>query len=220
MREPLKFRLKISIEDNGMGISEENISKIFDPYFTTKQKGKGIGLAVVFSIVKNHNGHITVVSTLGLGTTFILYFPASEEKITQVKKKGKRSFKGKGRLLIMDDEEMVRNILGELLKNLGYEIDYAVDGAEAIKLYTRARKSGHPFDAIIMDLTIPGGMGGKIAIEKLKEINPKVKAVVSSGYSNDPIMANFNTYGFKAAISKPYNIMEIGKIIQKVLMEE
>jgi two-component system cell cycle sensor histidine kinase/response regulator CckA len=212
--------VKISIEDNGVGISKDNISKIFDPYFTTKQKGKGIGLAVAYSIAKKHNGYITVVSTLGVGTTFILYFPASDDKIIIKKKEKKKSLKGKGRLLIMDDEEMVRDVLGKLLKKLGYEVGYAADGAEAIKMYITAKQSEQPFAAVIMDLTIPGGMGGKIAIRKLKEIDPKVKAIVASGYSNDPIMANFNAYGFEAAISKPYTIMEIGKILREVLVKK
>jgi CheY-like chemotaxis protein/anti-sigma regulatory factor (Ser/Thr protein kinase) len=212
--------VKISIKDSGVGISEENISKIFDPYFTTRQGGKGIGLAVVYSIVKKHNGHISVVSTLGVGTTVVLYFPASEDKILIKKKENKKSFKGKGRLLIMDDEEAVRNVLGELLKNLGYEIGFAADGMEAIKMYTSALQSGQPFAAVIMDLTIPGGMGGKTAIKKLKKIDPKIKAIVASGYSNDPIMAEFNTYGFKAAISKPYTIMDIGKILREILMKK
>jgi PAS domain S-box-containing protein len=209
--------VKISIEDNGSGISEENIPKIFDPYFTTKQKGKGLGLTVAYSIIKNHNGNITVVSTLGVGTTFILYFPASEKKIIKEMMDEKKAIIGKGRVLIMDDEEMVRRILGELLKNMGYEIDYATEGAEAINMYTKTKESGKPFDAIIMDLTIPGGMGGKEAIKKLKKIDPKVKAIVASGYSNDPIIAHFNKFGFKAAISKPYNVMDIGKILKKVL---
>ena len=136
-----------------------------------------------------------------------------------VKKKSinKKSFSGKGRVLIMDDEEMVRRILSELLKHLGYEVGLAAEGTEAIKMYAEAQGSGQPFDVIIMDLTIPGGMGGKEGILELKKIDPKVKAIVASVYSNDPVMANFKKYGFKASISKPFTIEDIGKILQKVL---
>jgi PAS domain S-box-containing protein len=209
--------IKISIEDTGVGISEEDIPKIFDPYFTTKLKGKGLGLAVVHSILTNHGGHITLMSTLGVGTTFFIYLPASKRKMIKKKIPSEIVYKGKGRVLIMDDEEMVRNILGGLLIDLGYEIGNASEGAEAIRMYTQAKKSKKPFDAVIMDLTIPGGMGGKDAIKKLKKIDPLVKAIVASGYSNDPIMADFKEYGFKAAISKPYNVLEVGKILQDVL---
>jgi PAS domain S-box-containing protein len=201
--------IKVSITDQGMGISEIHFGKIFDPYFTTKEKGRGLGLATVYSIIKNHDGHISVESRLGVGTTFHIYLPASEARIPVQKIEDKKPLAGKGRILIMDDEEVVRNVAGLMLNNLGYETGFAKDGNEAIELYNKARESGQPFDAVIMDLTIPGGMGGVEAIKILTDMDPEIKAIVSSGYSNDPVMANFREYGFSGAVSKPYKVKEL-----------
>ncbi|MBE9546567.1 MAG: response regulator, partial [Proteobacteria bacterium] len=204
--------IKISIQDRGIGIQKEHLSRIFDPYFTTKQKGTGLGLTTVYSIIDKHDGHITAESELGVGTTFHIYLPASGKEITKSKDMETHILTGKGKILVMDDEEIVRDIVGEMLKHLGYEVAFAEDGAEAIEMYRNS-----PFDVVMMDLTIPGGMGGKEAIKKLLEIDPGARAIVSSGYSNDPVMANFEKYGFAGVVSKPYKIEELGKALYKVI---
>jgi CheY-like chemotaxis protein len=209
--------VRITIRDNGVGIPAQNLGKIFDPYFTTKEQGSGLGLATSHSIIKKHGGYITVESTQGKETTFYIYLPASPRNDESRRSDGKSVFKGKGKILIMDDEDMIREITGELLQNLGYQVEFAKNGSEAIDLYREAQGLGKPFDAVILDLTIPGGMGGKEAIKGLLEIDPKIKAIVSSGYSNDPIMAEFREYGFNGVIIKPYRLTELSQTLQDVL---
>lgn len=209
--------VKISIKDNGIGIPAENLKKIFDPYFTTKPKGSGLGLATTYSIVKNHNGLITVESRTGVGTVFNIYLPASDKKISAKQKKENIPFFGKGRVLVMDDEDIVRDAAGSVLKCIGYEAEAAKDGAEAIEIYRKGMESGRPFDAVIMDLTIPGGMGGKEAIKRLLEIDPDAKAIVSSGYSEDPVMAEFRKYGFCGVIAKPYETEQLSRALSDVI---
>jgi len=212
--------IKISIKDEGIGISAGHLSRIFDPYFTTKQKGSGLGLAISYSIIKNHHGHISVESELGIGTTFNVYLPASYQKIIQPPKENMEIFSGKGKILVMDDEAMVREVLDKMLLYLGYEVKFAKDGAEAIEFFTQSEKSGDHFAAVIFDLTVPGGMGGKEAMARLLEIDPRIKGIVSSGYSDDPIMADFRKYGFKGVTAKPYRITELSKILQEVVTGE
>jgi PAS domain S-box-containing protein len=217
---PLKkgYYIKISIKDYGVGIPETIIQKIFDPFFTTKQKGSGLGLATSYSIIQKHNGYITVESVLGIGTTFIIYLPASNKQIPMKKiEEDNKYFVGNGRILLMDDEEYIIDVATEMLNNLGYKVVSSKDGAEAFVLYRHAKESGNPFNAVIMDLTVPGGMGGKELIQRLLEIDPKIKAIVSSGYSNDPIISDFKTHGFKGFITKPYKINEVSQILNKVL---
>jgi len=209
--------VKISIKDEGIGISAEHLPRIFDPYFTTKQKGSGLGLAISYSITKNHHGHISVKSELGTGTTFNVYLPASDRKIIQHPKEEMELLSGKGKILVMDDEAMVREVLGKILLSLGYEVKFAEDGDKAIEFSSQAEKSGDPFAAVILDLTVAGGMGGKEAMARLLEIDPQVKAIVSSGYSDDPIMADFQKYGFAAVIAKPYKVADLGRVIKKAL---
>ena len=204
----------LSIKDQGIGIPEEFLLKIFDPYFTTKQTGSGLGLATAYSIIKNHKGQIEVESALGEGTIFHIYLVAADQEITTpLKDARKELLKGQGKILIMDDDVMVRDVLRKMLQNLGYEALCAENGEEAIKLYLEALEVNQPFTAAILDLTVPGGMGGKEAINELLKINPKVKAIVSSGYSEDPIMAEFMAYGFSGAIEKPYRVSEVSKIL-------
>jgi len=212
--------VKISIEDFGIGIPDDIIPRIFDPYFTTKNEGSGLGLATSYSIVKKHDGHITVESKPGQGSIFYIFLPASLEEISLKKDKNEIILQGKGKILIMDDERVVRKIAGQMLKHLGYNFDFAKDGMEAIELYKKAKKSKQPFDVVIIDLTIPGGMGGKETIENLLKIEPKIKAVVSSGYSNDQIMADFNKFGFCGYITKPYNIKELSRILYAITKNE
>ncbi len=213
--------VRISIEDHGGGIPAENLLKIFDPYFTTKGAGAGLGLAVCHSVIKNHHGLITVESNVGVGTTFHVYLQASMKKVAVKKEaQGARLVRGRGRVLVMDDEELVRDASQLVLTELGYEVALACDGVEAIKIYRNARASGRPFDAVVMDLTVHGGMGGREALERLLKIDPDIKAIVSSGYSNDPIMADPGKYGFRGVIPKPYKIADFSEIIHKVISDE
>ena len=212
--------VKISIVDQGIGIPKEHLPKIFEPYFTTKQKGSGLGLAIVYSIIKKHDGYIEVETELGVGTTFKVYLPASLKNVFMRKGLKEKIQTGKGKILVMDDEESVRKVVGEMLVFLGYEVEFAKEGIEAIELYKKAKAQGQPFDAIIMDLTIPIGMGGKETINKLLEIDPTVKAIVSSGYSTDPVMTEFTKYGFKGFIIKPFKIKELGEVLYRVIMEK
>ena len=212
--------VKISIVDQGIGIPKEHLPKIFEPYFTTKQKGSGLGLAIVYSIIKKHDGYIEVETELGVGTTFKVYLPASLKNVFMRKGLKEKIQTGKGKILVMDDEELVRKVIGEMLVFLGYEVEFAKEGIEAIELYKKAKAQGQPFDAIIMDLTIPKGMGGKETINKLLEIDPTVKAIVSSGYSTDPVMTEFTKYGFKGFIIKPFKIKELGEVLYRVIMEK
>ena len=212
--------VNIIIRDYGTGIPDEYLERIFEPYFSTKQRGSGLGLATSYSIVKNHNGIIDVESRLGAGTAFCIYLPASKQAIPAKKAApAEAAISGKGRVLVMDDEEVIRYLLNKMLTAAGFEVALTGDGAEAIKQYKEGMKSGQPFDAVIMDLTVPGGMGGYEAIKELLKIDPKVRAVVSSGYSTDPIMANFRQYGFSGVVAKPYKVAEIEKAIRDAISE-
>ncbi len=210
--------VKVSIKDHGKGITKKNLTKIFDPYFTTKRSGSGLGLSVAYSIVKNHEGYITVMSRPGKSTTFYIYIPASQDKIPEKRILKENLYVGKKKILVMDDEKIVRDTLDTMLKNLGCEVVCVKDGAEAIVMYKQSKETGKPFDVVIMDLTIPGGMGGQETIKKLLEIDPEVKAIVSSGYYNDPIMSYYQAYGFSSVIAKPYRITELSKILRDVMM--
>jgi PAS domain S-box-containing protein len=215
---PAGAYVKVSIRDEGTGIPDEHLPKIFDPYFTTKQQGSGLGLASVYSIIKKHDGHITVASKPGQGATFHVYLPASQNVTTaQPAAPACPVVAGQGRILIMDDEQLVREVSGEMLKELGYEVAFAQHGAQAIEMYQQAREAKTPFHAVIMDLTIQGGMGGKDAITHLLALDPDVKVIVASGYSNDPVMANYKKFGFKAVITKPYTIDVFSKTLREVL---
>jgi len=210
----------ISVEDRGVGVPKEHLPKIFDPYFTTKQKGSGLGLATTYSIVKKHGGHITVESALGKGTTFHVYLPASRQtKLLEKAEEGAVRL-GTGTILVMDDEAEVRETTGNVLKRLGYNVVFAIDGGEAVERYRQARDEGRLFDLVIMDLTVPGGLGGKEALKKLRDLDPAVKAIVSSGYSNDPIMADFRKHGFNGVVTKPYRIKELSDEVHRVINEQ
>jgi len=215
--KPGKY-VKITVKDEGVGIRPEEIDKIYDPYYSTKDSGTGLGLTICYSIIRKHNGIINVKSRVGAGTTFTVYLPASEKKSGGAQKAA--PLKGSGKILVMDDEEVIRIAAGHVLKRIGYEVEFAKDGSEAIDKYQTAFLGNKPFDAIIMDLTIPGGMGGKEAINKLKSIHPDVVAIVSSGYSNDPIMARYKEYGFSGAISKPYLIEELNTVLIQSIGEK
>ncbi len=211
--------VKISIQDRGIGMPSNVVEKIFDPYFSTKQEGSGLGLAISQSIISKHYGHISVESSSGVGTTFSIYLPASHKTEIHEKESALATqTHSKARILIMDDESTVRNVAKAMLVKLGHDVELSENGAEAIELFQEAASNNKKFNLIIMDLTIPGGMGGKEAAQQILELDPNTKIIVSSGYSNDPIMANFDDHGFCAAIAKPYQLQDLSKIVRKVLV--
>jgi CheY-like chemotaxis protein len=212
--------VKISITDEGIGIPHDHLQKIFDPYFTTKQKGSGLGLAICDSIVRTHDGHITVESRLGVGTTFYIWLPVTHTEPVTRRKGVEKIIKGKGCILLMDDEECILEATGEILHYLGYTVVTARDGREAVDTYKKALTSCQPFDVVIMDLTIPGGMGGKETLHHLLEIDPDVKAIVSSGYSDNPVTAQYKEYGFSGAVTKPYTVRELSETLHRILKNE
>ncbi len=205
--------------DHGCGISEENLKKIFEPYFTLKASGHGLGLASARSIINRHGGHISVSSVVGKGTTFTVYLPSIDQAHTDDQKELTTkaiSRHSAGSILVMDDDPLIRDIASEMLTYFGYEVTTCIDGEEAIKLYKASIQSERPFLMCIMDLTIPGGLGGKEAAEQILSAFPEACLVVSSGYSNDHIMANYRRYGFNGAITKPYSISELQKVISSI----
>ncbi|MFA7403069.1 MAG: ATP-binding protein [Pelobacteraceae bacterium] len=210
--------VKISVKDSGIGISKEQMSKIFTPYFTTKASGSGLGLATSYSIVNKHNGLITVESEPGAGTTFHVYLPASLSELPEDQSPVEPEISGSGRILVMDDDEFVREAMGEALTNAGYHVSYAPDGAEALAMYQTARQSGEPYDLVIMDLTIPGGMGGVEAIKKLLETDPDAKAVAASGYAQGSILSDFKSYGFRGVLAKPFNVNDLCTLVHHVIL--
>ena len=210
--------VKICIQDSGIGMPPNIVDKIFDPYFSTKRGGSGLGLAITQSIINKHNGHISVESSPGVGSTFTIYLLATENtKIQKQESLAEIKALSQAKILLMDDEEMIRSIAKKMLVQLGHEVIPASDGKEAVKLYQKCMNTSRPFDLVIMDLTIPGGMGGKEAVEEVLNIDPKAKVIVSSGYSTDPIMANYRDYGFYSAIVKPYKLQELSKVINQLI---
>jgi CheY-like chemotaxis protein len=209
--------VEIVVEDEGTGIPAEHLSQVFDPYFTTKQVGSGLGLTRAYSVIKGHGGHIRVESTVGEGTAFFVYIPASSGELTDAQAEVTGITSAQGKVLVMDDEESVRAIAGRLLTRAGYEVEQAADGAEAIKLYRKARSSGSPFDVIILDLTVPRGMGGAEAIRELRQIDPGVKAIVSSGYSADAVMGDFEKHGFNGVVPKPYKPEQLCRAVYRAM---
>ncbi|MEW6385965.1 MAG: PAS domain S-box protein [Thermodesulfobacteriota bacterium] len=214
---PAGWYVKITVEDQGMGIPAHYLPRIFDPYFTTKQTGSGLGLATAYSIIKNHGGHITVESQIGGGTRVFIFLAASSHAPAPPRKTEGELLTGKGKILVMDDERMVREVVSKMLNYLGYEVVLAENGAEAIEAYTQAREAGQPFDLVILDLIVPGGAGGQETIEKLRALDSEVKAIVSSGYADDPVMTHYQQYGFSGFIKKPYRVADLSKILHYVL---
>jgi PAS domain S-box-containing protein len=208
----------ISVSDTGAGIKPENLARVFDPYFTTKQHGSGLGLTTVYSIIRKHQGHIEAESELGHGTTFHFWLPARRETGSAAAGEEKKEVTPmKGRVLFMDDEEPIVAMAGLLLRRLGFEVELARNGTETVQKFSEAHAAGRPFDLVVMDLTVPGGVGGREAIDQLRRIDPKVKAIVSSGYSSDPVLANYRAYGFCGMVAKPYRIDDFAKVLREAL---
>jgi PAS domain S-box-containing protein len=211
--------IRISIRDEGVGIPEQYLKRIFDPYFTTKPKGNGLGLATTYSIIKNHDGLIAVRSQLHVGSTFTLYLPAAlhQQMLVEQPRAISPAITGSGRVLVVDDEESVRTLVHFTLTRLGYQVMEAETALQGVNLYREKFQGGERFDAVILDLTLPGGMGGKEALIKLIEIDPTVNAIVSSGYATDATMSRYQDFGFRGVIAKPYEAAELGKIVHDVI---
>ena len=219
--DPGKY-IRITVTDEGTGIDRKHLDRIFDPYFTTKQAGNGLGLATVYSIVNRHGGCIHVDSQLGIGTTVTLYLPSSKvQQPPESKQSGAKATKTgqSARILVMDDEEMIRNVTTEMLTRSGYDVETADDGRQAIEMCKQSMESGNPFDVVILDLTIPGGIGGKESVNDIVKINPETKLIVSSGYANDPVMANYAEYGFHGVVAKPYTHSTLVEVLDRVLQK-
>jgi len=214
--KPGRF-VSVSVSDQGVGIPEEHLDRIFDPYFTTKQEGSGLGLAVSYAIVKKHDGYLFAESKSGKGSTFTILLPASEKPVSDLTIPPPVPVRGRGSVLIMDDEPGIRVLASKLLMKLGYETDTAVDGREAIEKYIKANKAGEGFDIVLMDLTVPGGMGGREAVCEILDFDPDACCIVSSGYSTDPVMSEHEKYGFRGVATKPYNAEELSQAISHVL---
>ncbi|HBP88189.1 MAG TPA: histidine kinase, partial [Nitrospiraceae bacterium] len=209
--------VKVSFEDEGNGIEDGQLSNIFDPYYTTKPGASGLGLAAAHSIIQQHHGHINVTSTVGIGTIFTVYLPSTHvpseggtQKIPAI------SRAGRGRILVMDDEHSIRRMVEDALTQFGYDVAGVPDGQAAIDLVSQSLADGNKFDVVILDLTVPGGMGGKQAIQHLKNLDPHMKAIITSGYSDDPIMCDFQQHGFQGILVKPYKIFDLAKILESM----
>lgn len=207
--------VKLTLQDCGNGIPPYALHKIFDPYFTTKPTGCGLGLSTAYSVIKNHHGTITASSVPGQGSTLTIYLPAHGEAPAATVPSlslGNRE----GRILVMDDEESIRLLLGEMLRYLGYEVQCVAEGKEALNRYQEAYHAQRPFSAVILDLTVPGGLGGKDIMRQLQEFDPHVKGIVASGYCNDPVISSYSTFGFHGVVAKPFRLTELSQVLQQV----
>jgi CheY-like chemotaxis protein len=207
----------IKVRDEGIGISPESLKRIFDPYFTTKPFGNGLGLATSYAVVKAHGGHIQVDSTPGKGSVFQVYLPAIPGEGPIDAPESPVIYDLQARILFMDDDELIREVVHEALIALGHTVDLASSGEEAVRKFQEQARRGAVFDAVIMDLTIKGGMGGQEAITRMRAIDPSIRAIVSSGYSNDPVMGDYKNYGFNHALAKPFTVEELARAITRVL---
>ncbi len=209
--------VKLTVKDQGTGIPPEIIDKIFDPFFTTKKTGNGLGLSSSYSIIKKHDGYLEVESTPRIGSTFYIYLPASIAELALTDAQREIAASGEAKILLMDDEDTIRNVGGEMLACFGYRVTLARDGKEAIDLYKKAKETSEPFDVVIMDLTIPGGLGGIETMAILRQFDPEIKAIISSGYASDPVMSDYERYGFNGVVTKPYVFDELFAVLNKVI---
>ncbi|MDP2136945.1 MAG: ATP-binding protein, partial [Candidatus Didemnitutus sp.] len=207
----------VEVRDNGSGITAENLERIFDPFFTTKSTGTGLGLATVLSIVKRHGGQIGLTSELGVGTTFTVFLPCAEQEAEVEARRSPSLRFGTGRVLFMDDDPGISHLTAHMLTSLEYKYDLAKDGEEAIQLYKRYLNIGRPYDIVIMDLNVIGGMGGEQCFKHLRELDPEVRAIVASGYDNDDMARQFLEMGFYGYLTKPYRVADLARIIKTVL---
>jgi CheY-like chemotaxis protein len=213
--------VRVSITDRGSGIAREVLPKIFDPYFSTKQrgeqKGMGLGLTVCHSVMQKHGGAITVESAAGIGTTFHLYLPAAAKLTLPRKAPGSKVPPRPCRILVMEDEKNVREVIGAILQRRGHEVELVEDGQRAIEVYRSAKELGRPFDAVILDLMVRAGMGGQETIQALRRMDPTVNAIVMSGYAADPVVLNHEHYGFKGALAKPFDAGKMQEILARII---
>jgi len=210
----------IAVQDQGGGITPDNLKRIFDPYFTTKKNGNGLGLASSYSIIKSHHGLMTVDSVVSEGSTFKVYLPKAAQVAEPSPAEAQEDntiHPGQGRILVMDDMEAMMMVAGEILQVLGYEVEFSTNGDEAIEAYKKAKEAGKPFDAVVFDLTVPGGMGGEEACRILSEYDPGLIAVASSGYSTSNVMSEYEAAGFKAVVPKPYRIKDMSAALHRIL---
>ncbi len=204
--------VEISISDTGPGIPEEIRNRIFDPFFTTKAHGSGLGLATSYSIIQKHNGSIRVHSSPGQGSTFTFYLPASMKSRYSESEISSQFHRGEGTILLLDDEEFIRDVTGKILRMMGYSVIEAADGDEALSRLALAMRSGEKVKALVLDLTIPGGRGGKEIISEIRANHPRLAIFASSGYSDDPVMAEPEVFGFTASIRKPYRVRDLAEL--------
>jgi PAS domain S-box-containing protein len=212
--------IRIDIEDQGEGITPEVLPRIFDPYFTTKQQGSGLGLASSYSIIRNHGGYIEVNSLPGKGAIFSIFLPATVATVLPPSVEPHQVLTRPCKILVMDDEEMLRDVITSMLNLLGHRVETACDGKETLTRYQRARDSGDPFDAVILDLTVPGGMGGRETMARLREIDPGVKGIVSSGYASDMALPDFRSHGFCTILPKPYSMQDLIRVLEELFAQD
>jgi CheY-like chemotaxis protein len=213
--------VKLIIRDEGTGIPDNILERIFDPYFTTKQTGSGLGLAVAHSIIEGHGGHIIVQSVPGEGTTFNIYIPADltpadkeeADNVSSIGEQAQKTF----RILLMDDEAMLRRVGSRMIESCGCQVETASDGEEAVRIYSEAARAGRRFDAVIMDLTVPGGMGGEEALKELLKLDPEARVIVTSGYSADQVLSDYRKHGFSGCLAKPFKMDELKQEIMRVV---
>lgn len=213
--------IEIRVQDEGVGIAPQHIDKIFDPYFTTKQTGSGLGLSSSYSIIRKHNGSIRVTSRLQQGTIFTICLPAMKatvaEPVQQIAAPLDERPMRRAHILVLDDEEVVRNMIGAMLESLGHSVKLTSDCVQAMLEYEASLHSDAAYDAVIVDLMIPGGMGGQEVTQELLKMNPAAKIILSSGYATDPVIANYEAYGFTARVIKPYRFDDLRKVVAQVL---
>src|SRR5262245_17824678 len=223
--------VRVEFADEGIGIADADLGRVFDPYYTTKETGVGLGLATAYSIVARHGGHIGVVSQQGRGAVFTIHLPATGSPPEPASGPEGAAAAGRapapgparrslGHVLVLDDEPMIRGPLGELLATLGYEVEVSSDGDDTVRRYREAAAAGRRFDLLILDLTIRGGLGGREALEQIRAADPTARAIVSSGYSHDPVMARWMEYGFKGVLVKPYTLEDLSALLDRVMGEE
>jgi CheY-like chemotaxis protein len=209
-------RVRLEMSDEGEGIPAEHLSRVFDPFFSTKPSGSGLGLATSHSIVRRHGGDITIESARGKGTTVRLELPRSTRPTADLPKVSAGTAVGSGRVLLMDDQLAVRRVAEEMLRRMGYSVVACADGREAVQIHRSAMDAGQPFDLVILDLTVPGGLGGAEALEAIRQVDPSLTAIVSSGFASDGVMAEYREHGFDAALPKPYTPDKLAEVIAKV----